>query len=104
SAWFVERFLDPKSIDKEVDALMRGSVAHTALYRFFTRVPKELGVETLDERVAEDAVRLMRTCLDEALQGVRMDMTEMQQRELDQTLWRDLEAVVRAECESELTL
>jgi ATP-dependent helicase/DNAse subunit B len=104
SAWFVERFLDPKSIDKEVDALTRGSVAHTALYRFFTRVPKELGVEKLDERVADAAVRLMRTCLDEALQGVRMDMTEMQQRELDQTLWRDLEAVVHAECESELTL
>jgi ATP-dependent helicase/nuclease subunit B len=104
SAWFVERFLDPKSIDKEVDALTRGSVAHTALFRFFTRVPKELGVEKLDERVADDAVRLMRTCLDEALQGVRMDMTEMQQRELDQSLWRDLEAVVRAECESELSL
>jgi ATP-dependent helicase/DNAse subunit B len=104
SAWFFERFLDPKSIDKEVDALTRGSVAHTALFRFFTRVPKELGVEKLDERVADGAVRLMRTCLDEALQGVRMDMTEMQQRELDQTLWRDLEAVVRAECESELEL
>jgi ATP-dependent helicase/DNAse subunit B len=102
SAWFFERFIDPKSIDKEVDALTRGSVAHTALYRFFSRVPKELGVEKLDPGVAEDAVRLLRTCLDEALQGVRMDMTEMQQRELDQTLWRDLEAVIRSECESEL--
>jgi ATP-dependent helicase/nuclease subunit B len=103
SAWFVERFLDPKSIDKEVDPLTRGSVAHTALYRFFTRVPKELGVEKLDERVVDAALRLMRSCLDEALQGVRMDMTTMEERELDQTLWRDLEAVVRAECESELT-
>jgi ATP-dependent helicase/DNAse subunit B len=46
----------------------------------------------------------MRTCLEEALQGVRMDMTEMQQRELDQSLWRDLEALVHAECESELSL
>jgi len=46
----------------------------------------------------------MRACLDEAVQGVRMDMTEMQARELDSTLWRDLEAVVRTECESELTL
>jgi ATP-dependent helicase/DNAse subunit B len=104
SAWFVERFLDPRSIDAEVDAKLRGSVAHNALYKFFTRLPKELGVERLDERVVDDAVRLMRACLDEALQGVRMDMTEMQARELDQTLWRDLEAVVRAECESELTL
>ncbi len=104
SAWFVERFLSPRSIDAEVDAKLRGSVAHNALYKFFTRLPKELGVEQLDERVVEDAVRLMRACLDEAVQGVRMDMTEMQARELDQTLWRDLEAVVRAECESELTL
>jgi len=104
SAWFVERFLDPRSIDAEVDAKLRGSVAHSALYKFFTRLPKELGVEQLDERVADDAVRLMRVCLDEALQGVRMDMTEMQARELDQTLWRDLEAVVREEAESALPL
>jgi len=104
SAWFVERFLDPRSIDAEVDAKLRGSVAHSALYKFFTRLPKELGVEKLDERVVEDAVRLMRACLDEALQGVRMDMTEMQARELDQTLWRDLEAVVREEAESALAL
>ena len=34
--------------------------------------------------------------------GVRMDLTEMQARELDQTLWRDLEAFVEEECESEL--
>src|SRR6185503_8923980 len=104
SAWFVDRFLSPRSIDAEVDPKLRGSVAHNALYKFFTRMPKELGVEQLDERIADDAVRLMRACLDEALQGVRMDMTEMQARELDQSLWRDLEAVVRSECESELTL
>ena len=104
SAWFVERFLGPRTIDAEVDAKLRGSVAHNALYKFFTRLPKELGVERLDESVVDDAVRLMRACLDEAVQGVRMDMTEMQARELDSTLWRDLEAVVRAECESELTL
>jgi len=104
SAWFVERFLGPRTIDAEVDAKLRGSVAHNALYKFFTRLPKELGVDRPDESVVEPAVRLMRACLDEAVQGVRMDMTEMQARELDSTLWRDLEAVVRAECESELTL
>jgi ATP-dependent helicase/nuclease subunit B len=104
SAWFVERFLGPRTIDAEVDAKLRGSVAHNALYKFFTRLPKELGVERLDESVVDAAVRLMRDCLDEAVQGVRMDMTEMQARELDSTLWRDLEAVVRSECESELTL
>ncbi len=104
SAWFVERFLDPRTIDADVDAKLRGSVAHTALYRFFSRVPKQLGVEKLEPQHHEAATRLMRTCLDEALGGVRMDMTEMQAHELDQTLWRDLEAAVQEECESELTL
>jgi ATP-dependent helicase/DNAse subunit B len=100
SAWFVDRLLDPKSIDAEVDAKLRGSVAHSALFKFFTRLPKELGVEKLDESVEDGAVRLMRGCLDEALAGVRMEMTEMQARELDQTLWRDLEALVHEECGS----
>ncbi len=104
SAWFIERFLDPRSIDAEVDPKLRGSVAHSALFKFFTRLPKELGVEKLDERVEDGAVRLMRACLDEALAGVRMEMTEMQARELDQTLWRDLEAVVHEECAGELPL
>jgi ATP-dependent helicase/nuclease subunit B len=104
SAWFVDRFLAPKSIDAEVDPKLKGSVAHSALHKFFTRIPKELGVERLDETVVDGAVRLMRTCLDDALRGVTMDLTEMQQRELDQTLWRDLEVLVRSECESELPL
>jgi ATP-dependent helicase/DNAse subunit B len=104
SAWFVERFLDPRSIDAEVDAKLRGSIAHTALHRFFSRVPAELGVEKLEPSLCEAATRLMRTCLDEALAGIRMDVTEMQARELDQTLWRDLEAAVQEECESPLSL
>ena len=104
SAWFVERFLAPKTIDAEPDAMQRGSVAHTTLHRFFTRIPAELGVEKLEPAHVEDAKRLMRQCLDEALGGVRMDLTEMQLRELDQTLWRDLEALVEEECASELPL
>ncbi|MBV8256887.1 MAG: PD-(D/E)XK nuclease family protein [Actinobacteria bacterium] len=104
SAWFVDRFLAPREIDQTVDAKMRGSVAHTTLNRFFTRVPKELGVEKLGPGQIESATALMRACLDESLQGVRMDMTEMQAAELDQTLWRDLEAVVEEECESESPL
>jgi ATP-dependent helicase/DNAse subunit B len=104
SAWFIDRFLDPRTIDAEVDAKLRGSIAHSALFKFFTRVPKELGVERLDATVSEKAARLMRACLDEALAGQRMEMTEMQARELDQTLWRDLEACVYDECASELPL
>jgi ATP-dependent helicase/nuclease subunit B len=100
SAWFVERFIDPKTIDAEPDAKQRGSVAHQALYRFFSRIPAELGVEKLEPQHAEAANGLMRRCLDDALAGVRMDLTEMQERELDQTLWRDLAAFVEEECES----
>jgi ATP-dependent helicase/nuclease subunit B len=100
SAWFVERFLDPKTIDAEPDAKQRGSVAHNALYRFFTRVPAELGIEKLEPQHLEAATRLMRECLDEAVSRVRMDLTEMQERELHQTLWRDLSAFVEEECES----
>jgi len=104
SAWFFERFLGPRTIDAEVDAKLRGSVAHSALYKFFSRVPAELGVERLEPGHCEAATALMRASLDEALAGVRMEMTEMQARELDQTLWRDLEAVVQEECDSELPL
>jgi ATP-dependent helicase/DNAse subunit B len=100
SAWFVERFLDPKTIDAEPDAKQRGSVAHNALFRFFTRVPAELGVEKLEPQHVEAATTLMRECLDESLSRVRMDLTEMQERELDQTLWRDLSTLVEEECES----
>src|SRR5581483_11198181 len=104
SAWFVERYLDPRSIDAEVDAKLKGSVAHTALNRFFSGLPKELGTDGVEPERVEDAVRFMRSCLDDALAGVRMDMTELQRRELDQTLWRDLEALVRAEAETPLPL
>ena len=104
SAWFVERFLSPRTIDAEPDALQRGIVAHSALHRFFARVPAELGVEKLAPELTDGAKRLMRTCLDEALAGVRMELTEMQSRELDRSLWRDLEALVQEECESERTL
>ena len=104
SAWFVERFLDPKTIDAEPDAKQRGSVAHQALYRFFSRIPAELGVEKLEPQHVEAATGLMRRCLDDAVAGVRMDLTEMQERELDQSLWRDLAAFVEEECSSQQPL
>jgi ATP-dependent helicase/DNAse subunit B len=104
SAWFVERYLDPRSIDAEVDAKLKGSIVHTALHRFFAGLPKEVGCDRVEPERVEDAVRFMRVCLDDALAGVRMDMTELQRRELDQTLWRDLEVFVRAEAETPLPL
>jgi ATP-dependent helicase/DNAse subunit B len=104
SAWLFDRVIDPKTIDAEVDAKLRGQVAHTTLHRFYARLPKELGAEQVPEDRVEDAVRLMRTCLDEALGGVRMDTTELQRRELGEGLWRDLEQVVRDEARSEVPL
>ena len=104
SAWFVDRLIDPKTIDAEVDPKLRGSVAHTALHRFFTSLPKELGADRVPPERVDDAVRLMRACLDQALEGVRMEMTTMQRRELDASLWRDLEALVRFEAEDDAQL
>jgi ATP-dependent helicase/nuclease subunit B len=104
SAWFVERFLDPRTIDAEVDAKLRGSVAHTTLHRFFVGLPKEVGTDRVDKDRVEESVRFVHRCLDQALAGVRMDMTELQRRELRETLRRDLEALVRSEAESELPL
>ena len=104
SAWFFDRVIDPKTIDQEVDAKLKGSVAHSALFRFFKGLPKELGVDRVVPEKVEDAVRFMRACLEQALAGVRLEMTELQRRELEQTLARDLERLVRAEAETELPL
>jgi len=104
SAWFFDRVIDPKTIDQEVDAKLRGSVAHSALFRFFRGLPKELGVDQVVPEKVEDAVRFMRECLEQALAGVRLEMTELQRRELRQTLARDLERLVRAEAQTELPL
>jgi ATP-dependent helicase/DNAse subunit B len=104
SAWFVERLLDPKTIDGNVDAKLRGSVAHNALHKFFTGIPKELGIERVDEGQLDRALPFLRRCLDQAVNGVRLELTELQRQELDQTLWRDLEAFVRVEAASKIPL
>jgi ATP-dependent helicase/DNAse subunit B len=104
SAWFIDRMIDPKTIDPEVDPRLRGSIAHNALYKFFTGLPKVLGGARIQPERVEDAVRFMRECLDQALNGVRLEMTELQRRELELTLSRDLERLVRLEAESETPL
>ena len=103
-AWFVERYLDPKTIDAEVDAKLKGSVAHNALHKFFGRLPKEVGSERVEPERLDEALALMGRCLDEAVQGIRMELSGLQRRELRQTLARDLEQLVRLEAESELAL
>src|SRR5262249_16308803 len=66
SAWLMARVVAPRSIDAEVDAKLRGSVAHSALYRFFSGLQKELGTPHLDESNADAAVTFVHACLDEA--------------------------------------
>jgi ATP-dependent helicase/nuclease subunit B len=104
SAWLMERVVDPKTIDAEVDAKLRGSVAHSALYRFFSGLQRELGAARVDERNVEHAIAFMHACLDEAVAGVRMEMSDLERRQLRAGLARDLEALVRDEAGSEAGL
>ena len=43
SAWLFERIIVPRTIDAQVDPMLRGSVAHSALLKFYAGLPKELG-------------------------------------------------------------
>jgi ATP-dependent helicase/DNAse subunit B len=107
SIWFVERLLEPKSMDAEVDARMRGSVAHQALFKFFSGLPKRLDSERVPSERLDEALDFMRECLAEAIAGgaeSRLELTDLARRELEEGLWRDLEGLVRAEAESDLPL
>lgn len=99
SAWFVERYLRPGDIDQEIDARMRGSIAHVALQRFYTQLPSALpGAERVTPGNVEEAVALMRSCVESAIDsGLRIDVGDLQRRELTQSLHRDLEQLVRDE-------
>src|SRR5205085_276775 len=93
SIWFVDRLIGPRTIDQVVDPRLRGQVAHSALHKFFAGVPKRLGVEKLGAEQLDDALEHMRECLSEAMAGVRMELTDLQRRELEQGLLRDLVGV-----------
>ena len=105
SAWLVERVVEPKKIDAEVDPLLRGKVAHQALYAFYSGLPKELGEERVTPANLDAALAFLGTCLDDALHGgVRLDLSDVQASELRVGLRRDLERFVREEARSELGL
>jgi ATP-dependent helicase/nuclease subunit B len=105
SAWLFERIVDPKSIDAEADALLRGKVAHQALYAFYTGLPKELGAEHVTDANLAGAVDFLERCLDDALRGgVRLELSEVQAAELRIGLRRDLVRFVRDEARSPLQL
>ena len=105
SAWLFERIVDPKTIDAEVDPMLRGSVAHQTLFKFYSGLPKELGSDRVTPENIEQAVGFLRRCLDDALRGgVRLDLSDLQEAELDEGLWRDLEGFLRDEAQSPLDL
>jgi ATP-dependent helicase/DNAse subunit B len=104
SIWFLERVVAPKEIDAEVDARLRGSLAHTVLHRFYAGLPRELGAEQVEPANVDEAVRFLGRCLEEAVAGVRQELSELERRELVGQLRRDLEAFVRAEAEAETPL
>ena len=102
AAWFVERFLSPGEIDRGTDAKVRGLVAHTALQRFYAQLPSVVpGAERVTPENLEQALTLMRECVDGAVEsGLRFDVTDVERRELLHTLRRDLEQLVRQEASS----
>jgi hypothetical protein len=103
SMWFVERMLSPREIDFQLDAKLRGSVAHSTLARFYGALPAEVGVERLTASELPRAYPLMRRCLREALSGQRVPAT-VAGKELQRALERDLEAFLRSEAELDLPL
>jgi ATP-dependent helicase/DNAse subunit B len=101
SIWLLERVISPRTIDAEVDPRLRGTVAHQALSSFFKGLPKRTGAERVQPENLDDALAFVRECLAEALQAhVRLDLPELERRELEESLARDLEQLVRREAES----
>ena len=103
--WLVERQIDPKSMDAEPDAMLRGQVAHQALQKFYAGLQKELGgVERVTDATFDSALVFLERCLDGALESwVRFDATDVQRAELRHSLLRDLEGFLRDEASSKLT-
>ena len=105
SAWFVERYLRPGEIDQVIGPKMKGSIAHVALQRFYSQLPSAIpGAERVTPENVEAAVRLMHECVDGALDsGLRIDVGDLERRELGQGLRRDLEQLVRVDAAASST-
>jgi ATP-dependent helicase/nuclease subunit B len=105
SMWFVDRVLQPRSIDVEVDARLKGTIVHQALFTFFKGLPKRTGTDRVQPETLEDALVFLRECLADALVAhLRFDLPELERNELEQSLARDLEKLIRREAESESPL
>ena len=105
SAWFVERYLRPGTIDKEVDRMLRGSILHSALQRFYQQLPSAIpGADRVTPENLDAALGLMRESVAQAVAtGLRIDAGDLDRRELEQGLQRDLEQLVRDEAASKST-
>ncbi|MFN8222322.1 MAG: PD-(D/E)XK nuclease family protein [Gaiellales bacterium] len=97
AAWFFERYLKPGPIDRSIDRMLRGSVLHVAMQRFYQQLSKALGgAERVTDANVEEAVALVRECVRQAVAtGVKLDVDELERRELESGLQRDLEQLVR---------
>jgi ATP-dependent helicase/DNAse subunit B len=107
SLWLVERLLDPRCIDGRVDARLRGQIAHQALFRFFSGLPRRLRAEQVSADGLQEALAYLEECLQEALAGYldgRLELTEAERLELEGSLRRDLEQFVRAEAQAASSL
>jgi PD-(D/E)XK nuclease superfamily len=107
SIWLMGRVVDPRPIDGKVDARLRGQVAHQALFRFFSGLPKRFGSDRVDGDRIDDMLAFLAECVQEALAGQalnRLDLTDVERLELEQGLLRDLGEFVRGEAESALPL
>src|SRR3954468_19423524 len=101
SIWFLERVISPRTIDAEADARLRGTVAHQALFSFFKGLPKRTGADRVQPETLPDALEFLRDCLRDAIQAhVRLDLPDLERRELEESLARDLEQLLRREAES----
>src|SRR6185436_7612749 len=90
------------TIDKEVDRMLRGSILHSALQRFYQQLPSAIpGAERVTPQNLDAAMVLMRDCVAQAVEtGLRIDAGDLDRRELEQGLQRDLEQLVRDEAAS----
>ncbi len=106
SMWFVERVIDPRPIDARVDARLRGQVAHQALFRLFSGLPKRTGTDYVDAERLDDTLEFLGECVREAVAGQtsRLELTDVERLELEQGLLRDLGEFVRGEAHSQVPL
>jgi ATP-dependent helicase/DNAse subunit B len=106
SMWFVERVIDPRPIDARVDARLRGQVAHQALFKLFSGLPKHIGSDRVEAERLDETLAFLEECVREAVAGQtsRIELTDVERLELEQGLLRDLGEFVRGEARSEMPL